>query len=261
MALPVSPPRSSADRLESGDTGWGVYALQSYLNYVTPSLNLVEDGHFDGPHTSYTTNAVILFQSKNGLLVDGIVGPATQRRLILVAAAKIEKSISNLPVGALRGVLETESGFKLDEVNWAVPGGVDCGSSQRRVYTPFTQAALKLAFGWQGLRQSASELLARRNSFLGLPWVGSSRERAGRLALFAHNWPHVGGADYYAQHGHVSNPNGACAWLPRTKLGLLYLKFPDGALVKTRQDWAEFLAMGGIHGEGKYARYVSAGGW
>lgn len=253
MSLPTSPPRSSAVSLKSGDVGWGVYALQSYLNFVVPSAKLVEDGSFG----SITSGAVIAFQKSNALTADGVAGPNTQRILILNAAARVELQVPGLPHGLLRGVLETESGFKLDEVNWSVSGGVDCGATQRRVYgPPFSVAAMKNAFGWQSLRQAASELLYRRNAFLTGAWVAGDKERAGRLACFAHNWPSAGGADYYADHGHVYNPYGLCSWLPRNKLGQLYITFPDGTLVRTRQDWAEFLAMGGVHGEGKYARWV-----
>lgn len=258
MSLPSSPPASLKISFRRGDEGWGVYALQSYANYVVSTSSLILDGVFG----SKTDAFVRLFQKTNNLAVDGIAGPATQRKLILGAITKAEKS-TGLPAGLARGLIETESGFKLAEVNWYTPPGgtkgVDCGTTQRRVYgPPFSHQALKDAFGVRAITRAVEEVKSRINFFVVDPWVKGIRERAGRLAVFAHNWPYQGGADYYAIHGHVSNPNGSCSWLPRNSRGQLYVKFPDGALVVTRQDWAEFIAMGGKHGESRYCRYVTS---
>lgn len=252
LVLPAAPPRSSADRIVEKDQGWGVYALQTFLNRLGKAIEV--DGVY-GPETRY---AVETWQKVNNLMVDGIVGPATQKKLIKAVANKVTMSTVGLPIGLLVGILEAESGFKLDEVNWMVSGGVDCGATQRRVYgPPYNFDALKAAFGPKSLDRAATELRDRKAAFLDEPWVNRNSERAARLAAFAHNWPHAGGADYYAQHGHVQNPDGACTWLPRDRDGKLYVKFPNGVLVKTRQDWAEFLAMGGRHGESRYCRYVT----
>jgi hypothetical protein len=131
---------------------------------------------------------------------------------------------------------------------------------QYRVYgPPYIADKLREAFSTASIREAAEQFLERRNSFLaGGSWVANSYERAGKLAAFAHNWPSAGGADYYSDYGHVSNPSGACAWLPRDRDGQLYLRFADGQLVRTRQDWAEFYAVGGAHGPGATTRFVSA---
>lgn len=64
--------------MELGDTGRQVETVQRRLQ---------ELGYFDGPITGYygelTVDAVEEFQSRNGLAVDGIVGPQTERALQL----------------------------------------------------------------------------------------------------------------------------------------------------------------------------------
>lgn len=256
MSLPTSPPKTASSSIKRGDVGWGVYALQTYLARF--GYAATADGVYGLDPYRQTYDAVCAFQKVNNLVVDGIVGPATQRKLILGVTNKAEFGTVGLPIGLLRGILESESGFKLDEVNWDIPNGVDCGATQRRVYgPPYALDALKAAFGPRAIDRAATELRDRKAAFMGDAWVNRNAERAARLAAFAHNWPHAGGADYYAQHGHVYNPTGECSWLPRNSAGQLYIKFPDGVLVKTRQDWAEFLAMGGRHGESRYCRYVT----
>jgi peptidoglycan hydrolase-like protein with peptidoglycan-binding domain len=57
--------------LRQGSTGWQVKALQSALN--AHGASLLVDGAF-GPRTH---RAVVSFQQRNGLVVDGVVGPQT----------------------------------------------------------------------------------------------------------------------------------------------------------------------------------------
>lgn len=242
--------------------GWPVYALQSFLNSVyRAELSL------DGAFGLATKEAVENFQdSQPGFSVDGVAGPATQSRLVVERVEKVESNFTSLPDGLLKGKLLSEGGLMLAPVNWKVAGGVDCGAAQYRVYGPpyayqlaETGASLRDAFGAICVRMAAEQFLARRAVFLSTgAWSEGHVERAGRLAAFAHNWPTAGGADYYSQHGHVLNPNGACSWLPRDKSGNLIVRFPDGKLVVTRQDWAEFYAMGGVHGEGAVTRFVTS---
>ena len=61
--------------LRQGSTGMNVYCLQKCLNFLGASLET--DGRF-GP---LTKKAVMDFQRNNGLVVDGIYGPHTQKKL------------------------------------------------------------------------------------------------------------------------------------------------------------------------------------
>jgi hypothetical protein len=115
-----------------------------------------------------------------------------------------------------------------------------------------------VAFHPASIKLAAAAVIERRSTFLNGSWVNGNMERAGRLAALAHNWPTEGGADYYANNGHVQNPTGICTWLPRDKAGNLVCRFPDGLLVQTRQDWADYYAMGGRHGEGQTTRFVTS---
>jgi len=251
--LPSTPPSSTDWTLKVGDSGWPVYALQTFLNSVA-GAGLVTDGAFGAS----TDSAVTALQRARSLLADGIAGARTQEELIRLRIERIEQAFPSLPDGLLRGKLQTESGLLLGAVNWSVPGGVDCGAAQYRVYgPPYAQgeadkgASLTEAFGQACVRMAAKDFLLRRDSFLRSgAWSTGRHERSGRLAALAHNWP--AGAAYYADHGHAPNPGALATWVP------VGLRFPDGAPVRTRQEWCEFYAMGGVHGEGRTTRYVTS---
>ncbi|NJR66837.1 MAG: hypothetical protein HC772_18460 [Leptolyngbyaceae cyanobacterium CRU_2_3] len=70
--VPIRPDGGSSSVLQFGDSGTDVTTLQYLLN---------DNGYFSGPYTGYfgssTEQAVIDFQSSNGLTADGIVGSAT----------------------------------------------------------------------------------------------------------------------------------------------------------------------------------------
>lgn len=259
--LPATPPTGQSPVIQEGMSGWPVYALQSFLKSVGCVLDV------DGDFGSGTKEAVKAYQQASRLTVDGVAGPRTQSDLVIQRLVKVESNLPSLPDGLMRGQLLSEGGLMLAPVNWNVGGGVDCGAAQYRVYGPPFMvdgsaddgATLTEAFGATCVRRAAEELLQRRAAFFkNGAWSRGNAERAGRLAAFAHNWPHQGGADYYAEHGTVSNPNGACTWLPRDRNGNLIVRFPDGTLVRTRQDWAEFYAMSGKHGEGAVTRFVTS---
>lgn len=79
IGIGVSPPTST---IREGSRGGDVVQLQFLLNaigtfYSSIPSNLLEDGAF-GPTTS---NAVRAFQRQFGLTADGVVGPATWRKL------------------------------------------------------------------------------------------------------------------------------------------------------------------------------------
>lgn len=252
--LPASPPTLSVLTIRRGQTGWYVWALQRALNALD-GAGLGEDGIFGG----WTENAVKHFQERVHLpFVDGLCGPQTQGRLGALAFEQVEAKHRELPVGLLRGLVMLESGNMFSVVNAAVAGGIDCGLVQLRCYgPPFNSDAIKTAFSVVGSCEHAAALVVdQRDGFLTFSWAKGSRERAGRCAALAHNWP--AGASHYAEHGQAPTPAGKCTWVPRDSSGRSLVHFPDGLPVETRQDWCEFYALGGPHGEGQASRFVTA---
>ena len=69
---PTEPPKPV---LRKGSKGQHVEALQIALN--RHGLSVAEDGIFGND----TKEAVIVFQNKNGLVADGVVGPYSSRGL------------------------------------------------------------------------------------------------------------------------------------------------------------------------------------
>ena len=68
-------PEAKQIKLELGDNGEAVKSIQNLL--ISKGYKLVADGDFG----NNTKNAVIDFQSKNGLVADGVVGSKTLERL------------------------------------------------------------------------------------------------------------------------------------------------------------------------------------
>jgi hypothetical protein len=234
-----------------GDRGWYVYGLQCGL--VVLGHAFVRDGVFG----DVTEHVVREFQQDRGLFIDGEAGGHTQGEILRLIRSQIESTLPHLPRGYLRGSNDLESGNKISVVNWAVAGGVDCGAVQRRVYgPPFSLDALRNAFDPHMAELYAGQVfIGRRNNFLKFAWSKDDDERAGRCAILAHNWP--AGAEDQARNGHVSSPSSKCTWLPRNSDGTSRMHFPDGTKVETRQDWANFYAMGGPHGESRIAKFVT----
>lgn len=266
MTLVNFPNAVAPVTIKRGGVGWPIYGLQSGLKAV--GHNLVVDGDF-GPATEKATK---VFQGKAKLTVDGLAGPTTQRALAIAVLGAMD--LDMLPEGLPQSLMEGEGGYNFGAVNWSVPGGVDCGLMQHRVYDPYIHSALEDAFyapvaimdACHDLRDRAYGNPKRAGfpGFMTSPYVLSlpkakRKEAALRLALMAHNWPAAGGASYIAIHGKCSNPDGACSWLPRDKRGNLVVKFPDGKLVQTRWEWCQFYAFGGAHGAARMTKYVE--GW
>lgn len=255
MTLPSSPPKfiswaALVAAIERGEQGWRVFALQSALN--ARGASLATDGFFG----EATLTEVLRFQRGEALVADGIAGQATQGRLIQRLGTKVHVERPEVPDGLMRGLAEGEGANVLAATNWSVPGGVDCGTMQYRVYGPpyavITAAQgvpMQLAFDpLLSMRRAAREFADRWFTLGRLAWASRSVERAKRCAVLAHNWP--AGADYYARYGHAPDPSAKATWVPAGTL------FPDGAPVVTRQGWCEFYAMGGPHGEGRITKYV-----
>jgi hypothetical protein len=248
MSLPGSPNRTTPSSLRKGDDGWPVFALQGGLE--ANGYSLVADGDF-GPKTD---SAVRRFQEKQNLVVDGIAGPATQGRTIILIDARTHDKHKNLPTGILRGFAEAEGGNNLGAVNWQIAGGVDCGIVQVRCYGPPYQAsAMRVAYDpATAMEKVATTFIGRVASFRTMPYAKKqAMEFAQRCAALAWNWPYA--AEQYAKNGKLPSPNKDASW---AVAGGKRIRFPDGAPVMTWKDWAEFYALGGKHGEGRVTRFA-----
>jgi hypothetical protein len=254
MALPSTPPRGLVYSVSLGDTGWPVYAAQCALDSIRFATketwpNLTPDGDFG----QFTDEAARAFQLKYGLTVDGKLGPASARKLVELLDHRVHTLLPAVPDGLIRGMAEGEGGDILAAVNWSIPGGVDCGIMQYRVYgPPYDLEAMRSAFNpVQAMLRAGTDFLARTEAFTAYAAVrnhAKPQEFAKRLAVLAHNWP--AGALDLAKDGLLSRPNDLATWVPSGA------KFPDGTAVKTRLQWAQFYALGGIHGEAVIAKYV-----
>jgi hypothetical protein len=253
--LPSAPPHYSSwaelvAPIEEGETGWRPYALQHALKSV--GRTIVPDGDFGAD----TARIVRAFQEKNGLYVDGIAGPATQGLLLAKLGNRTHVQLPDVPDGLMRGFAVGEGAGVLAATNWSVPGGVDCGAMQWRVYgPPYDQGVLRSRFETlPSMLATGQAFLERYARFRLGAWCarqGTRREEwAKRCAVLAHNWP--AGADTWARTGTVSSPDSPATWAPPGA------RFPNGALVITRRDWAQFYAMGGPHGEGVICRHITA---
>ena len=113
--------------LKKGQQGWDIYALQSALKgagfYTTYAV--------DGYAGAITDKAIRDYQAASGLTVDGIAGIVTQRSLALrdMYAANVKYK---LPQGALKGQIESESGYILGNHSPRYENGsFDVGVTQR----------------------------------------------------------------------------------------------------------------------------------
>jgi hypothetical protein len=243
--LPDTPPKSSYSTIKQNQNGWHVYALQAGL--LALEYTVTTDGYF-GPKTYAVVRE---FQNRNLLDTDGIAGPATQGRIIVMLDDVIHRSISALPAGLLRGFAEGEGGNLLAAVNWSVAGGVDCGVVQNRVTgPPYSMSKLTAAFSpYQALLGAAKTWNERQANFYNKPGVvnrSDRREYAGRLAVLAHNWPY--GADRLA-NGYALSTRTA-DWVPAS--------LPSWA--RTYAGWAQYYSMGSEEHNwpGSITRYVNA---
>lgn len=111
--------------------GEDVYALQTALNECDFPC-----GTADGVLGPLTAKAIRLAQAHLDLFVDGLAGGATQKALALKLAQRAGGN-AVVPVSALRGQLELESGFRLGNYSpQRADGSYDAGVAQRN--TQFT---------------------------------------------------------------------------------------------------------------------------
>jgi hypothetical protein len=239
MSIFSSPPKVSRiteglDPLREGVSHIGVWSLQRALNSIPDlGVHLSEDGAFG----TGTRLGVTTYQKHAELTVDGIAGAATQRRLAITLRWDADPDMK-VPRALVDSLVKGESGRIMAQVTRSIPGGVDCGYTQRRVTSPFSETFVKRAFDppYQ-FRLLTDQLLGRYHNFLGYAYVQSrsdTHEYAWRLAALEHNWPY--GASVLAK-GSVLSTRSA-SWVPAGA------KFEDGAPVVTYRDWAKFYAMG-----------------
>lgn len=79
----VLQPRKAAPGgyIKYGDTGSAVVWLQERLKAAAKDNPMYDPGSVDGDFKGKTERALVYFQYKNGLAVDGVAGPATQAAL------------------------------------------------------------------------------------------------------------------------------------------------------------------------------------
>lgn len=248
MALLPYPPSEeqawASIRLTSPMTvGWHVYAVQKALNDAA-GASLVADGAFG----AQSSNAVKLFQSRNNVTDDGIVGPTTKRLLTEACARRVDREDAELPDGYIRELGRAEGGDNLSAINPYDPSptdkGTDCGIIQYRCKEnpdgSYKQSDLMLAFSpYDAMLWAAARFTDAVDHYLTYGWTRNNRIRAQKCALLYHNWPV--GANDIAFEGILSNADSPATWAYNSA-GKPYIKFIDGQLVVTRRDWANFYA-------------------
>jgi peptidoglycan hydrolase-like protein with peptidoglycan-binding domain len=212
VMLPASPPHYASWRamvlpIKQGENGWRPFAVQVAVG-ATP------DGNW-GPATE---KAVRRWQKDHKLHSDGVVGPVTQQTILELNGLRADQA-HGLPEGLGYGFAVSEGANMLAATNWSVPGGVDCGPAQWRVYgPPYELTSLRFAFnartaldGAVGRLRSTRDSFRRRNSKLGI--------HALQVAVLNHNWP--AGADSIVRHypgggdwwRYVPNPDAPASWV------------------------------------------------
>ena len=90
MSNTTVSPSYPGTALQKGSNNSEVARIQTYLNALRPYIpcltsTLTVDGKF-GPSTK---NAVVYFQTRNGLKADGIIGSATWQKLVTMFNATL----------------------------------------------------------------------------------------------------------------------------------------------------------------------------
>lgn len=241
------PPLLTAYTVGKGDKGVVPWAVQRALNDC--HIPVMEDG-FYGPETKI---GVRQLQQGEGLKVDGEFGPYTSRKVAELLEHEVQ---SDAPIGLIRGLVTAESNGLIGAVNTSVPGGTDCGYTQRRVLLAEynNEAAVKRAFdGLYQMNLLAKRLQNRHDAFFGKTGA-KTHVKAWRLATLDHNYPAA--AQKIAEVG----VGGLTPYYktPQKWVEDIGATFPDEALVRTPLEWCQFYALGSrSHGEpGRTWQYV-----
>ena len=203
-------PFTTRSTLRAGDTHLGVWSLQVLLNdiYLNKLHPLDEDGVFG----SGTEATVKKYQGDVGIKTDGVVGPHTQKRLVRSAIVRSTFG-AQLPKGLLEGQIALESGGILSAVNDSVPGGVDLGLVQQRVYgPPYSESRVKEAMDpIYAIGKSAEGLYRLATTTYSTPHANCPFNKW-ELAVLHHNWPYA--ASQYDKYGKLPSPNRNAGWAP-----------------------------------------------
>ncbi len=145
MTLPSEPPRyptwgALVAPVVYKERGWRVYALEKGIRFERDKPENL------GVFNTALKDAVKAYQANHDLGADGIVGPKTWTYILAEAANHADEKVG-VDVGTAYGWVVYEGGNTGAATNWDVPGGVDCGVGQRRIYgPPYDMGELKLAF-------------------------------------------------------------------------------------------------------------------
>lgn len=233
MTLLPSSTHLTVDQTASGVVVW---AVQRGLNERGgPVVPLIEDSVY-GDRTRAT---VVNFQNRQGLLMDGRFGPKTSERLGRILAVQ---TAAGLPQSLLASMVLNESGFYIAAVNFSVAGGVDCGYTQRRVYSADFEDLAVVRRAFDPLYQFnllANALVSRYAAWFG-DTGAATHERAWRLAALNHNYPYAASKIAAVGVGGLTS-----YWTtPQEWVRAIGTKFPSGRAVQTPLEWCQRYALG-----------------
>lgn len=235
MSLTI--PRSIAYTIKEGATGVPAFAVQRVLN--SADIQTAEDAVF-GPKT--TEKVKELQEFLNLSPEDGVVGPATQQKFVKRRTKREEHQFS-LPPRLLLSKVLYESSAYWAAVNWSVPGGVDCGVTQRRVYDEQygSDTVIRSVFDVRAqINVSAINVRNLYETFIRRAGINGRRELAFRTAVLSHNYPALATrVSYDGISGLSSYYTTPQAWV--SNFGL---RFPDGTLIRTPLEWGQRYALG-----------------
>lgn len=203
-----------------GDNSWPAAALQLNLNRLGNALEL------DGVIGPATEKVMVVFQRHRRLTADGIFGPVSQRALCVDLATKPARRYS-LPVGLMRGALESESGYMIACYSeHPSDSGFDLGALQDSFTVPSTQARYRDALDVGVIAErTAKTYRARYDAYRA---QGADRRLAWECAALYHNWPFA--ADRMAKGlGPTSTPDQTAEWVVVASGGRLH----------TPREWAD----------------------
>lgn len=216
--------------LRQGDSSHEVWALQLCLSGIG-----YDAGNPDGKFGPTTKEAVLRFQAREKLDVDGLAGQITQRRIFIRTAHPLQKELG-IPVGLARGVAEGESGFYCGMVDCSTPGGKDCGWMGRRVYEGQygdVRAWYNAYHGPTAVHDALTAIREGHDEFYGQPGA-RTHESAWKIAVGGRNWP---AAAYRYAAGTISS------WQYRERLS-------DGRIVYRYMDepaeWVKAIGVPGV---------------
>lgn len=242
-------PTDTVYSLKKGVNGMAVFALQRAANRLGLSgadgKPLKEDGSF-GDNTEY---AAIQLQKKLGVTPDGKFGPVSQATLARYLCDRREVIESNagryIPNDYLISLVDYESSGYLGCVNWNVPGGVDCGITQRRVYEADYEndALVQACFDpISQIGQSAVEFNTVYKTLVNSPGINGKTELAVRSTALKHNYPAA--VDRISKYGLVGLTGSSYYMSPAAWVKAVGIKFPDGTPIQTPYQWCQRYALG-----------------